>query len=70
MQGEIEKVTRRRIDREKEQPTMQNCQLTCHKCCLCMQEETEKVKKRRLDREKERADQEEMLNMLQHAADL
>ena len=30
-----------------------------------MQEEIEKVKKRRLDREKERADQEEMLNLLQ-----
>ena len=30
-----------------------------------LQEEIEKVKKRRLDREKERADQEEMLNMLQ-----
>ena len=40
-------------------------QQTCNKCCLCVQEEIEKVKKRRLDREKERADQEEMLNMLQ-----
>lgn len=30
-----------------------------------LQEEIEKVKKRRLDREKERADQEEMLNLLQ-----
>ena len=30
-----------------------------------MQEEIEKVKKRRLDREKKRADQEEMLNLLQ-----
>ena len=30
-----------------------------------MQEEIEKVKKRRLDREKERAEQEEMLNILQ-----
>ena len=30
-----------------------------------VQDEIEKVKKRRLDREKERADQEEMLNMLQ-----
>lgn len=33
--------------------------------CFFLQEEIEKVKKRRLDREKERADQEEMLNLLQ-----
>lgn len=32
---------------------------------LCSQEEIEKVKKRRLDREKERAEQDEMLTMLQ-----
>jgi hypothetical protein len=32
---------------------------------ICAQEEIEKVKKRRLDREKDRAEQEEMVNMLQ-----
>lgn len=32
---------------------------------FCAQEEIEKVKKRRLDREKDRAEQEEMVNMLQ-----
>ena len=46
------------------------CSGLCNKCCLCVQEEIEKVKKRRLDREKEGADQEEMLNKLQQAADL
>lgn len=41
------------------------CRLYVLTDCLHSQEEIEKVKKRRLDREKERAEQDEMLTMLQ-----